>query len=203
MARPASGYKCKLYLPPLHIKRSLIKIALQAMCKWNEGFAFLNAKISKMKCDQGERRNFLLSTNYTIIRRPRFSTKLNCTWRSLNGVWTRLQKLSRQQNWKITMKTCRIWFHQTVLWGVTCHWNLIFWIPLWNFFWKHGSRLEWTWWNMPSVYSIRLFHKLKRVTVEMEPKFVGWLLLESYKGNNNWRKWEAKEAKTIVSWFFF
>ena len=85
MAHAASGDKCKFCLSPLHIKISLIKISVQTMGKWNEEFDFLRAKISKKKCDQYERSNFRLSTNYTNVRRPRLSTKLNCTGR---GAWT-------------------------------------------------------------------------------------------------------------------
>ena len=91
MAHPASGDKCKLYLPSLYIKLGLIKISVKVVCKWNEGFEFLKAKIFQNKWDQDERRDFCLSTNHTIIRRPSLSTKLNCAlrtgWTASEHVW--------------------------------------------------------------------------------------------------------------------
>jgi hypothetical protein len=50
--------------------------------------------------------------------------------------------------------------------------------------------------------SIRLLPKLKR-DWKMRSRYVGWLLLESYKEDNNWRKYETKEDEVSVSEFFF
>ena len=189
MAHPASGDKCKFYLSPLHIKFSLIKISVQAIDKWKEGFDFWKAKISKKKFDQYERSHFRLSTNYTNVRRPRLSTKLNCTG---GGAWTGSEHVCRNFLGNEKAKNYRKIVRNLISWngsmGCNVSLKLLFLDSSLDFSRKHGSRLGWTWWNMPPEYSIRLFDKLKRVTVEMESKFVGWLLLESYKEDTNWRK---------------
>jgi hypothetical protein len=51
------------------------------------------------------------------------------------------------------------------------------------FFWKYGSLLRWTLWKIPS----RNFPNWKQVPWKMESKYVGWLLLDFYKGDTKWR----------------
>jgi len=41
VAHPASRDMSKIYLPPLHIKLSLIKMSVKAMDKESEGFVYL------------------------------------------------------------------------------------------------------------------------------------------------------------------
>jgi hypothetical protein len=70
VAHPALGDKSKISLAPLHIKLGLIKTSVEAMYIKCVGFAYLKQKFPKIS-GQEERKNFLWSTNYATIRRPR------------------------------------------------------------------------------------------------------------------------------------
>jgi hypothetical protein len=84
VAHPGLGGESRIYLPPLHIKLSLIKISVTTMDKESEGFAYLRQKFTQNTRGQDETRNFSWSTNYATIRRPRLQYKSNfCIQKSL------------------------------------------------------------------------------------------------------------------------
>jgi hypothetical protein len=71
----------KVYLPPLHIKLSLIKIFVQAVDKESEGFGYLKQKIPKINEAKMKEGIFIGPQIKQLFKDQDFSTYLNSTER--------------------------------------------------------------------------------------------------------------------------
>jgi hypothetical protein len=81
VSHPALVDKSKMYLPPLHIKLSLIKIILEAMDKESKEFAYLWQKFPKISEAKKKEGIFVGPQIKQLLEDHDFSTKLNATER--------------------------------------------------------------------------------------------------------------------------
>ena len=107
-----------------------------------------------------------------------FSTKSNYRNKSLECIWKSLRKLSTQwKRGKLHWNCAEQILSYTAMWS-NISLKLHFLHSHMDFFsWVRGGRLRWTWWKIPSGN----FPNLKGVQWEMESKYVGWPLLETYE----------------------
>ena len=107
---------------------------------------------------------------------------------------TRL-KMYAETFWEIKIRKLSInhvmsYVPHTVPWCATCSWNSISYNPTWGFFFpgKYDSRLRRAKWKLPSGY----IPGGKKIQQQMEPKYVGRLLLDTCTGDT-----ERGRQKTI------
>ena len=86
------------YLPPLHIKFGLIRISVQAMDKWSEGFGYLKQTFPKISEANMKEGIFFRPQITHLFENKDFSKKIKSYWKKgLEGIWKCLQILYRQR----------------------------------------------------------------------------------------------------------
>jgi hypothetical protein len=165
----------KTYLHPLHIKRGLIKIFVKTMTKEDEGFKYLRQIFSTQKRGQDKTRHFCRSSAAFVMI---FASYVN--WILLREEpGTRLEAYAATL-WEITKSKNYVEIVVELLSTYRALWcdmslKLHFLQSQLEFFpEKYGTRLWRTRWKVPSGY---ILHG-KKIQRQIEPKFVGWLLLE-------------------------
>ena len=189
-----------MYLLPLHIHVGLIKISVKAMDKKSEGFAYWRQIFSKISAAKTKEVIFFGSQITQILEDQDFSTKLNSTeiraWKAYANVCRNFVSNEHAKNCTeivqelispYTALDCSVASKLHFL-----HSRLEF------FSWKHGSCLRWAWRKVLSGY----FRIWKNVQWNMESKYVGWLLLESYKVDTNGENKRQKKTKWGFNGFF-